>query len=85
MKYSIEFTERAIRDLESLPAMERRKVGKRIEALGANPHPSGVKKLQGAEDLYRIRSGDYRVIYSIADKKLLILVIRVGHRKDIYE
>ena len=85
MGYKIEFTRRAVRDFESLPAVERRNLGRKIDALGANPRPDGVRKLRGAEGLYRIRTGDYRVIHSIADKKLLVLVILVGNRKDIYD
>ena len=85
MGYKIEFTRRAVRDLESLPASERQRVGRRIDALSANPRPHGIRKLHGAEEMYRIRVGDYRVIFSITDRKLLILVIRVGNRKDIYE
>lgn len=81
----IEFTRRAVRDLESLPAVQRQKIARKIDGLAANPRPHGVKKLCGAEEMYRLRSGDYRVIYSIADKKLLVLVIRVGNRKDIYD
>lgn len=85
MGYKIEFTRRAVRDLESLTASERQRVGRRIDALSANPRPHGIRKLHGAEEMYRIRVGDYRVIFSITDRKLLILVIRVGNRKDIYE
>jgi mRNA interferase RelE/StbE len=55
----------------------------RVEALEADPRPSGCKKLTNSE-LWRIRVGDYRVVYSIEDAKLVVLVVRVGHRREIY-
>jgi len=57
-----------------------------INGLAENPRPSGVKKLKGiSEDLYRIRSGDYRVIYSISDQIRIVDIRKIGHRKDIYK
>ena len=84
MGYSIVFARRALRDLKSLSAVDQTRVAKRIDALAQNPRPHGSKKLQASEDLYRIRSGDFRVIYSITDRELLVLVIRIGNRRDIY-
>jgi mRNA interferase RelE/StbE len=55
-----------------------------IENLAKNPRPSGVKKLAGLEELYRIRCGDYRIVYTVQDGKLLVLVVRIAHRKDVY-
>jgi len=55
-----------------------------IDALADNPHPAGSLKLQGADDLYRIRIGDYRVIYQIQDEVLIVLVVEIGHRRDVY-
>jgi mRNA interferase RelE/StbE len=55
-----------------------------IENLAKNPRPSGVKKLAGLEELYRIRCGDYRIVYTVQDEKLLVLVVRIAHRKDVY-
>lgn len=57
---------------------------RKIQELEENPRPFGLKKLVAEENLYRIRVGDYRIIYQIQDKILLILVIKIGHRKDIY-
>ena len=55
-----------------------------MDALAANPRPKGVKKLSGPDDLYRIRVGDYRIVYQIHDDRLIVLVVRIGHRKDVY-
>ncbi len=84
MAYTIEFRPRALRDLKGLPRDVQRRILKHIEDLADDPRPPGVKKLSGAEDLYRIRIGDYRVIYQIRDKVLLVVVVRIGHRGDIY-
>jgi mRNA interferase RelE/StbE len=84
MLYRILVARSAARRLRAVPETDRRRIAKRIDALAEEPRPPGVRKLQGANDLYRIRVGDYRVIYSIADAVLTVLVIRVGHRRDIY-
>ncbi len=55
-----------------------------MDALAANPRPKGVKKLTGLDNLYRIRAGDYRIVYQIRDDRLIVLVVRIGHRKDVY-
>jgi mRNA interferase RelE/StbE len=55
-----------------------------IDSLADDPRPRGAVKLAGDQDFYRIRAGDYRIIYSITDEKLIVLVIAVGHRRDIY-
>jgi mRNA interferase RelE/StbE len=83
--YRIEVTPRARKDLKALPKRERQRVVEQIDALKADPRPTGCKKLKGREDFYRIRVGDYRVVYQIEDKVLLILIVRVGDRKEIYE
>jgi len=83
MKYKILVAEQAIKDLEKLPGKIRRQILEKIDSLADNPRPPGSEKLQGA-DLYRIRSGDYRVIYKIKDDNLIVLVVRIGHRKGIY-
>ena len=55
-----------------------------IKALAENPRPPGCKKLQGREELYRVRSGNYRIVYTIKEEVLIVFVVRVAHRKDIY-
>jgi mRNA interferase RelE/StbE len=82
--YSIELTRSAEKDLRRIDKSKISRIYKQIELLTANPRPDGVKKLAGADRTYRIRIGDYRVVYEIEDKVLLILVIRIAHRKDVY-
>ena len=84
MAYRILFTRRAERDFEGLPEQERARLARRIDALAGAPHPPGSRKLSGSADLYRLRSGDYRVIYSIEARVVTITIIRIGHRRDIY-
>ncbi|MCK6555068.1 type II toxin-antitoxin system RelE/ParE family toxin [Candidatus Binatia bacterium] len=74
----------AARDLAALATRDRVRVSKRIDALAANPRPPGVEKLKGAENLWRVRVGDYRIVYTIQDNALLVLVVRVRHRRDAY-
>jgi mRNA interferase RelE/StbE len=62
-----------------LPAQEQERLQPKIDALATEPRPIGVIKLAGEEDLYRIRVGDYRIIYSIQDAQLLVLVVKIGH------
>jgi mRNA interferase RelE/StbE len=83
--YRIEVTPRARKDLKALPKRERQRVAEQIDALKADPRPTGCKKLKGREDFYRIRVGSYRVVYQIENEILLILIVRVGDRKEIYE
>lgn len=82
--YRIELKPAAARDLAALATRDRVRVSKRIDALAANPRPPGVEKLKGAENLWRVRVGDYRIVYTIQDNALLVLVVRVRHRRDAY-
>ncbi|HOC67862.1 MAG: mRNA interferase RelE [Candidatus Hydrogenedentes bacterium ADurb.Bin101] len=84
MKYSIEFSRRAARQIDELEATLRIRVIKKIEALSDNPRPLGVQKLVGSENDYRIRIGDYRVVYEIRDSVLVVIVIKVTHRRQVY-
>ena len=81
--YSVLIKPSAAKELERLPEKLRRQLAKRIAALAESPRPAGVEKLSGAE-LYRIRQGDHRAVYSIADAVLTVLVIRIGNRRDVY-
>lgn len=83
-KYTIVLTKKAQKQLDSLPESMINSIISAISELEDNPRPSGCKKLKG-RDGYRIRVGNYRIIYEVFDNKLLIDVIAVGHRKDIYE
>jgi mRNA interferase RelE/StbE len=84
MTYQIEFVKQAAKQLRALPAQEQERLQPKIDALATEPRPIGVIKLAGEEDLYRIRVGNYRIIYSIQDDQLLILVVKIGHRRDVY-
>ena len=82
-EYKIFFKKSVRKDLESIPKSNLRKILKTIKALSSDPRPSGCRKLSGQER-YRLRKGQYRIIYSIQDDELTIWVVKVGHRKDIY-
>lgn len=82
--YQIAFTPAAQRDLTALDPPTRRRVAHRIEALATAPRPPGAETLAGGEGELRIRVGDWRVIYRVRDDELLILVIKIGHRSDVY-
>lgn len=83
MPYRIEFSPSAAREFKKLPAGVQSSLAAAIDALVNEPRPSGVVKLTGQEDLYRIREGNFRVVYQIQDSVLLVLVVGVGDRKQI--
>lgn len=82
--YNIEISPVAEKQIKALPKREQIKIIKRVYKLADNPLPQGVKKLKGIDSLYRIRQGDWRIIYTIEDKKLAVLVVKIGHRREIY-
>ena len=84
MIYSIEVSRAAHKALKDIPHTDVRKIRDKIEKLKKEPLPNGSEKLAGNDDFYRIRSGDYRIIYQILRKKLIILVVKVGHRREVY-
>jgi mRNA interferase RelE/StbE len=79
----VEFRPAALRFLESLPQKIRARLVAKVEALGGNPYPPGVKKLSGSE-LHRVRSGDYRIVYKVGGTALVVLVVRIGTRGEVY-
>lgn len=83
MTYQVNFAKAASKQLSSLPLSVQRQLQPIIDALSLDPRPSGVKKLKGSAR-YRIRSGDYRVIYEIQDQALIVLVVEVGKRDQVY-
>ena len=85
MTYYIEFAKPAAKQLKALSPQEQQRIKSKIDALVDLPRPDGVVKLSGEENLYRIRVGDYRIIYRIQDNHLLILVLKIGHRRDVYQ
>ena len=84
MPHRIEFTASAGRDFSKLSRDIQQRIASRIDALARQPRPRGVEKMEGHETRYRIRVGDYRVIYEIQDKILLVLIVRIGHRREVY-
>jgi mRNA interferase RelE/StbE len=85
--YTLEFTSAALRDLEKLDPSVRRKVFSDIEKLKENPRPHGVEKMETKEKIYRVYVGpgkNYRAIYQIRDEALLVLMVKVGDRKEVY-
>ena len=85
MTYRIEFTERAVSELAGLPKDVQSKLAVQIAALAANPRPPGSRKIKGYADCYRIRQGDYRVVYAVIDRDLVVLVARAGYRREVYK
>ncbi len=84
-RFSLRIKKSAAKELESVPTQaDRRRIVKRIESLRDNPRPKGAIKLSGSER-YRMRQGNYRILYTIEDKELVVYVIKIGDRKDIYE
>lgn len=84
MIYRIEILPVAKRELASLPVKDRHRVDERIRALAVDPRPPQTKALQGQKGLFRLRVGRYRVIYQVYDEVLLVMVVKVGHRRDVY-
>jgi mRNA interferase RelE/StbE len=84
VSYRIVFAKSAQKELNKLPKPFGSKVLAKIFALSSNPRPTGCKKLEGSENSYRIRINDYRVIYSIYDDHLLIDIIKIDNRKQVY-
>ena len=83
-KYRILIKPSAVKEIENIPLKkDRRRVAERISKLAENPRPPGCEKLSG-QDKYRVRQGRYRIVYSIEDQDLVVYVVKVGHRKDIY-
>lgn len=84
MTYEIIIRKSALKALENIPEPDFSKINKTISALARNPRPNGYIKLQGRNG-FRVRQGDYRIIYQVLYMKLVVDVIPIGHRKDIYE
>ena len=84
MPYRIEFSPRADRDIDALPREAQTRVRTRIDALALNPRPAGVEKLAGETGTYRVRVGTYRILYEIHDRFLLVVLLKIGHRREVY-
>lgn len=84
MSYTIELRPAALRDLKSLPREILDWVSRRISSPADNPRPPGVEKLRGTEDSYRLGVGDFCILYKIQDQVLLVVVVKVKHRREAY-
>jgi len=83
--YTIRFTRSARKELEQLPLPVENRIARKLDELGPQARPPGCLKLQGQNDLWRIRVGDYRVVYRIDDLNKVVDIVRVRHRKNAYE
>lgn len=81
--YRLVIRRSAGKEIEALPSRDRRRVVTKIQGLAANPRPAGCEKLSG-EEKYRLHQGDYRILYEIADRELIVTVVKVGNRRDVY-
>ena len=84
MTYAVLIKPSARRELEALPDQLLRRTDRVITSLGADPRPRGSIKLRGVADLFRVRVGDYRVVYRVDDVARVVEVTRIGHRRDVY-
>ncbi|MBP9854513.1 MAG: type II toxin-antitoxin system RelE/ParE family toxin [Candidatus Omnitrophica bacterium] len=82
--YNVIIERRVYKDLDKIPLSDVEKIYEQILALQQDPRPSGTKKLKGSKDRYRIRQGDYRIVYILDDNKKTVSIILVRHRKDVY-
>jgi mRNA interferase RelE/StbE len=84
MRYTAEFAASAAREFRALDRQTQRRISAKVSELGEDPFPVGVRKFQGEEDHWRIRVGNYRVIYRVEKRQVVIVVVRIGHRREVY-
>ncbi|MDZ4064317.1 MAG: type II toxin-antitoxin system RelE/ParE family toxin [Coriobacteriia bacterium] len=82
--FHIEFAPAAYRQFAKLPADAQKRIAPKIDSLTTDPRPPGVKRLLAKDELYRIRVGAYRIVYAIEDARLVVLIVKIGHRRDVY-
>ncbi len=82
--FRIEWKPSAANNLKVLPKKEQRRIAKKVDSLAIDPTPTDVKKLSVVENMYRVRTGDYRILYDVRKKILVILELRIGHPKNVY-
>ena len=85
MRYSVQLSTRASKYLKKVSKKVARQLVAGMESLGEEPRPCGCQKIKEDKERYKIQSGNYRIIYEIRDKVLLVLVVRIGHRQDVYK
>ena len=84
MTYRIEFAPAAVRQLRKLDPVGRRRIQAAVELLSTEPRPNRAKKLVGGKGEWRVRTGDYRIVYEIHERRLVVLVLALGHRREVY-
>jgi len=82
--FEIEISRTAEKQLKKLPEKDQLRLVRAMLALSEEPHPRGSRKISGYDDVFRIRVGRFRVLYSVSERKLIILILKIGHRKDVY-
>lgn len=83
-EYRVEIARRALKVIATLPRKDQQRLRAVIELLADNPRPPGCFAMTGEANAYRVRSGDYRVVYEVFDDRLLVQVVRAGHRREVY-
>ena len=82
--YSLEFRPSALKALRHIVPRDRVRISNAIQSLAENPYPPGCKKLGGEDEFWRIRVGNYRVIYTVIRERLVVTVVKIGHRREVY-
>jgi mRNA interferase RelE/StbE len=82
--YELSIKQSAVKELEGLPFKDRQRIARKLQALAKNPRPPGSEKLSG-EEKYRLRQGDYRVLYTIDDEPRRVTIVKIAHRRDVYK
>lgn len=83
-RYRVEISRTAEKQLRRLELQDRRRVVHTMTGLGEDPHPPGSRKLSGYTDVFRIRGGVFRILYSVEGRTLIVIILKIGHRKDVY-
>ena len=84
MAYQVTILPAALRQLADIPKPDQRHIRKKIDGLSDEPYPPGAKKLHGKHEFFRLRSGNYRIVYTVEHERLIVLVVRIGHRREVY-
>ena len=82
--YEVEITRTAEKQLRRLPRTDQERVARAVVALATDPFPRGARKLSGYDDVFRVRVGRYRILYSVSDTAMIVIVLKVGHRRNVY-